>query len=304
MKNQIRKTIRSFQATLNAISNRIAFATLTTLFLLNGLMSAQSAQVVPSRGSIEQAKSASASDAARAYGPMRFRGLTPDGGIESSNWSGYAVTGSGFSDAKGSWHVPEVNCNATPNTYAAFWVGIDGFSDGTVEQTGTDSDCSGSSPVYFAWYEFFPAGPVMVPNFPVEAGDVIGAEVKYLGGGTFQIRIHNHRTNQLYVKNQSVSSAERTSAEWIAEAPCAKVVNGSCVEVLPLADFDVANYGLDYTSDPGTNTAIDSTTSGPISAFGSNVFEITMVNSSGGNEAVPTSLTSDGTSFRVYWKHE
>ena len=31
---------------------------------------------------------------------------------------------------------------------------------GTVEQTGTDSDCNGGSPVYYAWYEFYPAFPV------------------------------------------------------------------------------------------------------------------------------------------------
>ena len=291
MKDQTSKTIRSFQTTVNAIINRIAFASFTTLFLLNGLMSAQSAQVVPS----------SASDAVRAHAPMRLHGFRPDNGIETYNWAGYAVTGNGFTDVKGSWHVPEVNCTVTPNSYSAFWAGIDGFSDGTVEQTGTSSNCNGTTPQYFAWYEFYPAGPVTLTNFPVIPGDVIGAEVKYLGGETFQIRIHNHRTNQLYVKNQNVSGAERTSAEWIAEAPC---TGPGCDEILPLADFHVANYGLDYTGDGDTNTAIDSVTKGPIKAFGSNVQEITMVSSSGAKEAVPTSLTSDGTSFRVWWESE
>jgi hypothetical protein len=294
MKSQTSKTIRSFQTTVNAIINRIALASFITLLLLNGLMSAQSAQVAPS----------SASDAVLAHAPMRLRGFRPDNGIDTYNWAGYAVTGNGFSDVVGSWHVPEVNCNLTPNTYAAFWAGLDGFSDSTVEQTGTSSNCNGTTPQYFAWYEFYPAGPVTLTNFPVEAGDVIGAEVKYLGGETFQIRIHNHRTNQLYVKNQNVSGAERSSAEWIAEAPCGKVEDGVCVDVLPLADFHVANYGVDYTGDGNTNTAIDSVTKGPIKAFGSNVQEITMISGSGANEAVPTSLTSDGTSFRVWWESE
>jgi len=64
MKNQIRKTIRSFQTTLNAIANRIAFATLITLFLLNGLMSAQSAtpQFVTFRDFIDQTTTADAGD--------------------------------------------------------------------------------------------------------------------------------------------------------------------------------------------------------------------------------------------------
>jgi len=303
MKNQIRNTIRSFQTTLNAISNRIAFATLITLFMVNGLMSAQSAQVVPSRSLVDQTKSAGASDVAAMYGPMRNHGIRPDGSSDSANWSGYAVTGTGFTDVRGSWHVPEVNCNVTPNSQSGFWAGIDGF-DGdtnTIEQTGTASNCIGTTPQYYAWYQFYPVGYVQLTNFPIQPGDVIGAEVKYLGGETFQIRIHNHRTNQLFVQNQNVSGAERASAEWIAEAPA---TGPACADIVPLADFNVANYGVDYTSDSGTNTAIDSTTNGRISYFGSNVQQNTMVSCSGITEAVPTSLTSDGTSFRVWWEAE
>src|ERR1700719_1590892 len=65
---------------------------------------------------------------------------------DSTNWSGYAVTGSSFTSGKGSWIIPTVNCSKTPNTYSSFWVGIDGWTSSTVEQTGTDSDCNGSSP--------------------------------------------------------------------------------------------------------------------------------------------------------------
>src|SRR5260370_36349871 len=77
----------------------------------------------------------------------------------STNWSGYAVETnlatpqSGVvSDVKGQWIVPSVTCNSTA-TYASLWVGIDGYSSNSVEQTGTDSDCSGGSGVYYAWYE-------------------------------------------------------------------------------------------------------------------------------------------------------
>ena len=216
----------------------------------------------------------------------------------SSNWSGFAVKGSDFTYAKGAWHVPEVDCTKTPNTYSAFWVGIDGATDGTVEQTGTASDCNGTTPSYYAWYEFYPAGSVVI-SMAISPGDVMGASVTY-ADGEFTIGIHNHTTGAEYHNTQTVSGAKRTSAEWIAEAPCCTSGGG----VLPLADFVVANFGEDYNSDPGTNYATDSAVSdGPISAFGSNVESITMVYS-GGNKAVPTVLTSDGTSFRVDWKHE
>ena len=290
MKNRMFcETIQRLQEKVkNAIGYKIAFGATLAVVMLNGLVNAQSRSTITTPAETPQ------------HAPMRLHGFVP-GGVETNNWAGYAVTGNGFTDVRGSWHVPEVNCNVTPNSESAFWAGIDGYSDNTVEQTGTSSNCNGSTPQYFAWYEFYPAGPVTLTNFPVKPGDVIGAEVKYLGGETFQIRIHNHRTNQLYVKNHNVSGADRTSAEWIAEAPS---TGSSCEDILPLADFHVANYGLDYTSDSGTNTAIDSGTSGRIRAFGSNVQEITMVSCSGATEAVPTSLTSDGTSFRVWWKSE
>src|SRR5271170_5610361 len=43
---------------------------------------------------------------------------------DSTNWSGYAVTGTAFTSAKASWVVPTATCSKTPNTYSSFWVGL------------------------------------------------------------------------------------------------------------------------------------------------------------------------------------
>ena len=67
----------------------------------------------------------------------------------SSNWSGYAVTGSRFTSVSASWTEPTARCSGT--AYSSFWVGLDGDTSNTVEQTGTDADCSGSAPQYYAW---------------------------------------------------------------------------------------------------------------------------------------------------------
>jgi hypothetical protein len=234
----------------------------------------------------------------RNHGPILDHVKIDNSTGTSSNWSGFVVTGSDFTFAKGSWHVPEVDCTTTPNTYSAFWVGLDGHSDKTVEQTGTASDCNGTTPQYYAWYEFYPAKAVVI-NMAISPGDVMGASVTY-SDGEFTVGIHNHTTGAEYSKTATVSGANRTSAEWIAEAPCCTSGGG----ILPLADFDVASFGEDYNADPGTNFATDSAVSdGSILDFGSNRERITMVYS-GGNKAVPTVLTSDGTSFRVDWKHE
>jgi hypothetical protein len=68
---------------------------------------------------------------------MKLHGIRLDGSVESNNWGGYAVTGKAFTDAKGSWVVPKANCTKTPDSYAVIWVGFDGYSSPTVEQTGT-----------------------------------------------------------------------------------------------------------------------------------------------------------------------
>jgi hypothetical protein len=232
----------------------------------------------------------------RIHGPIRDHVKHDDSTGTSSNWSGFAVTGTDFTIAKGSWHVPEVDCTKTPNTYSSFWVGFDGdlSNSDTVEQNGTDSDCSGTTPVYYAWYEFYPAGSVLIEDVPVSPGNIMYAEVSY-NGSEFTLYIKNETTGKSHSHTKAVSGAKRNSAEWIAEAP----YNGG---ILPLADFDKANFCDDRTGVNDTNYATDSTITGPISDFASRE-RITMTYS-GGDKAVPTVLTTDGTSFTVTWKHE
>jgi Peptidase A4 family len=237
--------------------------------------------------------------APRQHAPMRWRATMPDGSVESENWSGYAVTGSSFTAAEGSWTIPTVNCSTTPNTYSSFWVGLDGYSSSTVEQTGTDSDCDGRTPSYYAWYEFYPAGSVLISSVPVSPGNHMSAKVTF-SGSQFTVTITNETTGKSFSKNGSVSGAARSSAEWIAEAPCCTRRGG----ILPLADFGTVDFGQDYTNVGGTNDATDSSNSGDIGSFGSAVNSITMVSSSGAQEAVPSALSSDGTSFTVTWKSE
>ena len=256
---------------------------------------------------------------------------------ESSNWSGYAVTGANGSvtDAKASWKVPQVVCptNTTNGSggYAAFWVGIDGWSSNTVEQIGTDSDCvslNGApyTPTYSAWFEFYPQksnylefgnGQCKTPNSStcVIPGDVISAEVKYSGTGSggpgrgrgsgpeFTVTITDVTQGWTYSTSSVVSGAKQSSAEWIAETPCCQ--RGG--QFLPLADFGTANYGADLTSVQSTSYATVSSITGPIGSFGNNVQESIMVSESCAGTpgctvmAQPSSLSSDGSSFSVAW---
>jgi hypothetical protein len=292
MKEQtIRKT--HLQTAGNAIG-KIAFATLSF-----GLAAVLAHSPAFAQGVSETTSTLATPIPVSRHAPMRLHAApSGDGTVSSDNWSGYAVTGTNFTYAKGSWHVPQVDCTTTPNSQSAFWVGIDGFSDKTVEQTGTASNCNGTTPEYFVWYEFYPANPVVITSIPIAAGDTMGASITY-SDGKFTIGIDNRTTGKEFHITRAVSGAERTSAEWIAEAPS---VNGVPV---PLSDFVRVSFGEDYTSDPDSNYATDSAVNdGPIIDFGSDVQEITMFSNTGVAEAVPTALTADGTSFRVKWKSE
>src|SRR5881296_2504678 len=213
---------------------------------------------------------------------------THDGSFQSTNWSGYAVTGpsGSVSDAKGSWTVPAIqgSCPST-NQYSSFWVGIDGFSSGTVEQTGTDSDCQNGAPTYYAWYEFYPHPAFLINGLTITPGDHITAEASF-NGRSFTVTITDTTTSKSFSTSAKVHSAQRSSAEWIAEAP------SSSGGILPLADFGTVSFSA--------CTAMVSGTSG---SFGSSVQVITMVSNSGAVKAQPSSLSgSGGDSFSVTWK--
>jgi hypothetical protein len=232
--------------------------------------------------------------APRWHSPIRGKVEHGDGTSTSENWSGYAVTGTGFTTAKGSWIVPTMDCASSGTQYAVFWVGIDGDISDTVEQTGTEAVCSDGTPTYTAWYEFYPALPIeTITTMTVEPGDKIAAEIFYnTTSEEFSVKITDERSGQSFTKSSKVASAVRSSAEWIAEAP-------SSFEILPLADFGTVLFGKDSTGIAGNCSAADSTTSGAISAF-STVEAITMEKSMV-MEAIPSALSSDGTSFSIQW---
>lgn len=235
------------------------------------------------------------SGAAAAMPVPDIRSLAPNvraGPGTSLQWSGYAVTGpvGSVSDVKGSWKVPAiVGACPTGNEYSSFWVGIDGIGSSTVEQIGTDSDCEKGSPVYYAWYEFYPFRTYGL--FYVNPSDVISAEVNY-SNGTFTVSIVDVASGRSFSTSGRGRSAQRSSAEWIAEAP-------SYRGILPLADFGTVYFGFDNTGINSTCYATVSGATGTIASFGSSVQQITMIASSGTTKAQPSSLSSDGTSFSI-----
>jgi hypothetical protein len=224
-----------------------------------------------------------------------------NGTSTSANWSGYAVLGSSFTWAKGSWVVPTASCAGVNRAqYSSFWVGLDGYSSNTVEQTGTDTDCNGSTPSYYAWYEFYPRASVPISSLPISPGDVMSALVYYNAtSNRFVIQITDVTTGRTYTNSSAVSGAVRSSAEWIAEAPCCTLFGG----ILPMADFGTVAFGKDSTGVSATNWAKDNSTTGNIAAYPSvNVIEINKRTSNSSPQTSDCStLSTDGTSFTCTW---
>jgi len=73
--------------------------------------------------------------------------------VTSSNWAGYVAAGAPgtFTSASANWTEPAGRCAGRDGRYSAFWVGIDGYTSPTVEQIGTEVDCSGFYPRHYAW---------------------------------------------------------------------------------------------------------------------------------------------------------
>jgi hypothetical protein len=153
----------------------------------------------------------------------------------SINWSGYAADGSTFNSVSASWVQPTGTCTGK-ETFSAFWVGLDGDSSDTVEQTGSEVDCRGGTPHYYAWYEMYPAYPVNFAN-AVIPGDHFTASVT-ASGDNFTLKISDTTEGWSHTVHKSLSSAKKSSAEVIAEAPCCQS-NGN---ILNLTDFGTVNF--------------------------------------------------------------
>lgn len=221
------------------------------------------------------------------HGSPRIRS---NGTASSTNWSGYAVTGANgaYSSVQGSWVQPSVTCGRRQTAYSSFWVGLDGYSSNSVEQLGTDSDCSRGHPTYYGWWEMYPNPSVQLStsSYPVSPGDTLTAQVSY-SGGSYTLMMSSSR-GWNFSTTQS-GSFNNSSAEWIAEAPSS--CSFTCT-VLPLANFGTVNFS-------------SSTANGAsIGSYGSSVWvDITMVTSTGTVKAQPSALNGSGSGFSDTWHH-
>jgi hypothetical protein len=134
------------------------------------------------------------------------------------------------------WVVPAVAASRKA-TYSSNWVGIDGYNNSDLIQTGTESDYYNGSAHYDAWWEILPAAETVIPSITIKPGDTVTASIVKGPASSWAITITDG--SQSFTTTQSYTGPG-ASAEWIEEAP---TVGG---RVAPLANYGQATF------DPGT----------------------------------------------------
>ena len=220
------------------------------------------------------------SPGAQHRGPSR----AANGTLTSSpsiNWSGYADSESGsktVSQVSGSWTLPAVQCLPAPyqnqDAFLATWVGIDGFTNGTVEQLGTAAQCLEDVTYYYVWYEMYPAGTVeegatacISGNVDCpQPGDQISASVTVTSAGSgeknYKLTLVDQTTpdDSFSVTQQcATSTCLDASAEWIVERPATTPpppAPSTLVQILPLTDFGTTSFGSGDVTSGGVSSDI------------------------------------------------
>ena len=204
------------------------------------------------------------------------------GTVYSTNWSGYAAHSGRYNSVSASWVQPRARCPVAQVQYSSFWIGLDGYQNKSVEQLGTMSACNGTTPVYDAWFEMYPAYPVYFTN-RVHSGDHFTASVTVRGGAYYTLKIADITRgwrHTVYITHRGLADS---SAEVIAEAP-------SCASgVLPLADFGSVSFSAAKVNGHSMGSVPHT--------------RIVMEDDSSQFKDYVSSLTGHGQNFHVTWAH-
>lgn len=225
--------------------------------------------------------------------------------VQSSNWAGYAVHGSGlrFQTVVGTWRQPMAVCNGAGPTYSSVWVGIGGFNlnSRALEQIGSEVDCSATGQVLStAWYELVPA-PSRPIRMRVDPGDWLSASVVVRGHQT-TLALHDLTRRVSFTRHIRARLLDVSSADWIVEAPSECSTAGSCL-TLSLADFGTASF----------TSARATPVSGRPGSISDRRWSLTRITLGGGArhfiggpapgpQAAPSPLTAGGSAFSVTYQ--
>lgn len=207
--------------------------------------------------------------------------------VASSNWAGAALTTSGITEVSGTFTVPKPSIpsggDSSTEYCGAAWVGIDGYSDADLIQTGVLWCVEGSSYLYEAWYEYLPASLVAYSGISVTAGSVVTVTATKTGTNSGNTTLTSGGKTVSHTFSNQNSPLPGTSAEWIVE----DFTSGS--SLVPFADFGSVTF-------TGASAVVNGAT---VTAGGGSPTIIDLENSSG---QIITSTTVSGDSVTVNYE--
>ncbi|MEU9454518.1 G1 family glutamic endopeptidase [Streptomyces sp. NPDC048277] len=128
--------------------------------------------------------------------------------------------------ASAEWNQPTGSCTSVDSA-ARFWVGVGGFDSDPAAWVGTDSDCSGGSPVCYGWYR--PPGSSDLVSFgnAISAHDVMVASVS-CSSTTCTLQLEDSSANWTVSTTQPLSGTPHSAEAMISAG------------ALPLTNFGTA----------------------------------------------------------------
>lgn len=184
------------------------------------------------------------SSALAAVSAVAFPPVALADSVISSNWSGYAAHASGvtFRRVSGTWQQPAATCTSGALSSSTIWVGLGGYGSTSdpIEQIGTELDCAGGGrAVSSAWYEIAPrrSDPIRMIAHP---GDRMLAVITATRTRV-TLQLYDLTRKEAFLKRVRVSALDRSSAEWIVEAPSWCGQAASC-QTRPLTNFGSVQF--------------------------------------------------------------
>lgn len=213
----------------------------------------------------------------------------------TDNYAGYAATDfahpAAYQQVSGRWTVPPAVCLPGEESDASLWVGMtsDASSQSLLAQLGTATDCQGGQPLYYMWWELYPAPSVQL-DFPLQAGDQVSATVMF-GDGMFRLGLAVPDEGVHF----SVVRAGKVSDTSVAEC---------IVEPATIIDNPGTSQGhLQHLTNFGQVTVHCQLNGKQPIAAGPQDILYQMQTNTGVAKAFTSVLDASGTTFTVRWHH-
>ncbi|KAI8630452.1 peptidase A4 family-domain-containing protein [Xylariaceae sp. FL1651] len=233
-----------------------------------------------------------ARNAARRSNRMRAEGevkyINGTAAVQSTNWGGAAVVTSGVTKVTGVFTVPRPSPpsggSSRTEYCGAAWVGIDGYNNADLIQTGVLWCVQNGAYLYEAWYEYLPAALVAYSGITVTAGSVVTVTATKTGTNSGVTTLSSGGQTVSHTFSGQSSPLPGTSAEWIVE----DFESGG--SLVPFANFGTVTFTSSSATINGATVTPGSGSATNIELISSSGSQLTSTTVSGGTVTVGRTL--------------